>query len=179
MRCSSMQFHNTSDCFPKKMFFFFRAPLSSLVCLFTAYCGSGHLLAEVIGKNRITVCVTVRKTQGLVCQLSACSGRRSGSHVQKHVQRLTAAEVESCRQQLPPTPLGNNKFEIFNIELCSNSFFPFCLCGLGLCMHACTHAHTRQPNSCRNDDQQVLFFHFCLVLLFLKSVRLPLDQCRK
>lgn len=70
--------------------------LSSLVCLFTAHRAPSHLLAEVIGKNRITVCVTVRETQGLVCQPCARSGRRSGSHVQEHAERLTEAEVESC-----------------------------------------------------------------------------------
>lgn len=59
--------------------------------------------------------------------------------------------------------------------------FPYCCKVIILSLRERMHACTLQPNSCRNDNQQVLFFHFCLVPLFIQSLflRLPLDQCRK
>lgn len=74
---------------------------------------SRHLLAEVIGKNRITVCVTVRRTQGLVCQPSAGSGRRRRSHVQEHAERLTAAEGENHSCLPPRWEIKNLTYSIF------------------------------------------------------------------
>lgn len=128
--CFPAHFHATSEHFPKKQTNSWNSPfpplLSSSVCLFTARRASGHLLAEVIGENRITLCVTVRETQGLVCQPCARSGRRSGSHVQEHAERLTAAEVESCRRQLPHPPRPPPRWEIKNLTYSIKN----------ICMHA-------------------------------------------